>query len=93
MGGHDAGRLVTDTTRVLSPEEVDRLTDAFAFLEACQDPPDKMMLDGAMWIFERKTAGGYCVIDDQSPETGLLRAAGVLLLELVGYSVSEDEVY
>ena len=92
-GGYEAGDLIRNDKRSLSNDETAAVRNSLSFLNACKDPPERAMFDGAQWIFERKTRNGYCVIDEQSPKVGELRQAGLLLLKLADYHPGDDEIY
>lgn len=85
-GGYEPGRLITNRTRKLAPEQTRWVLERIEELKFWSLPtnppadPNVVGVDGAEWIFEGVKNGQYHVVDRWSPEKGEVHALGIMML-------------
>lgn len=92
-GGYEPGTVARRIERRLSATEAAALTQVVgetAVLQQAAGACD-IGLDGARWIVESVGPGGYRFVDRQSPESGPVRAFGLHLIGLTGWTY--DNLY
>ena len=92
-GGYTPGGVARRVERRLSVEETASLARTLDETDALAQPPTGCELgaDGAQWILESTGPGGYVFVDEWTPRDGPVRALGLHLIELTGWSY--DRVY
>lgn len=96
-GGYAPGKVIVETTRLLSDGESARLE--FLLADACfwQMSAEHGLggNDGAQWILEGQYAGRYHLVDRWSPQSGSYRKACEYLLQIsgLGIDLSSQDVY
>jgi hypothetical protein len=91
-GGYSSTEISRRVERVLTGLELDGLHESLS--EQPFDGPAATCdfgLDGAQWVLEEVSGGGYRVTNQWSPEGGAVRGVGLYLLGLTGWDV--DPVY
>jgi hypothetical protein len=82
-GGYDPGRVSRRTAIQLSPSESAKLRHALDLSNIWSSAEDaRQGFDGAQWILEARSDGGYRVVDQWSPKPGAFRALCELLIRL-----------
>lgn len=89
-GGYDAGTVARTAERALTEAETSQLkalikTSDLDSLPAKQCEQE-VKLDGAHWLFEHAGPRTYRLVDRQSPVNGQVRALGLFMLGLTGWT-------
>ena len=93
QGGYEPGTVARRIERRLSAGEaaaLRRMVEQTGVLRQAPRTCD-LGLDGAQWIVESAGPGGYRFVDRQSPESGPVRAFGLHLIGLTGWTY--DNLY
>jgi len=69
---------------------VDDATDFWNLPHDVSDP-EIVVTDGVMWILEVYHDGRYHFINENWPQSGVLRDVGVLLISLSGQNIEDDD--
>lgn len=88
LGGYDPGGIGRTEQRLLSADERERLEKARDRLGPFQRPAALCgggRPDGVRWILESAEAGDYVYVNRWTPDTGPVRAYGLMLLDLTGW--------
>jgi hypothetical protein len=94
-GGFDSGTVGRTVTRDLTAAEHHEVIASFERSDWRRLAPDEQSagLDGARWTLEAAGGAGYHVTRRWSPESGTVRAIGLLLLGLANIRITPREVY
>jgi hypothetical protein len=91
-GGYEPGRLTKSESRSLSQSEIDTFLNLFASINICEESPDEFPgFDGSQWIFERRKANNYCVVDRWSPRSGPYWELGRYMMILAKFEETDDQ--
>jgi hypothetical protein len=92
-GGYEPGTVARRVERRLSGEEVAALTRTLEDAAVLEQAPGECSLgmDGAQWIIESAGPDGYRFVERWTPREGPVRAVGLHLIGLTGWTY--DSVY
>lgn len=96
-GGYQPGILSESASKVLSKEQTDAFRSRLSQLNFWRSPNpvnDQKGTDGSQWIIEGVKDGKYHVVDRWTPQRGLARELGsMLVFDLAKMSIPEKEIY
>lgn len=96
-GGYDPGKIDSDKTVKLSPDDWKRFRDCVAKAEFWQMPTkesnEELGFDGSQWILEGRADNKYHVIDRWTPRGGTYYDCCRMLVSLAKLDIPQDEFY
>jgi hypothetical protein len=96
-GGYNPGRIITNTSRELTPQDTREFLskiEAVGFWNAPNPVDDQRGTDGSQWIIEGVKVGKYHVVDRWSPANGPAYELGrFLTFKLAKLNIPKNEIY
>ena len=91
QGGYEPGKLVLDTSDILSNNEALKLLEKVDDCKFWKLPTreDNLGLDGAQWIIEGIKNQKYHIVDLWSPRSGCIKELGLYFIKLSGMELKE----